>query len=224
MKSSENPAGRLGTPADQAWLHIECVPGTLMSHVAETGFLIFGPKLEFDGNLAIALGSPRKELSLDVADNSVVVVSVIPGDDAEKAVAGIADQLMHRHTLSSSEAARKLGTTVAQVRGRCSRGQLSGYRQGRLWRYPSWQFTDDGVLPGLKHVLRELPPAHPLVIHLHMTTSNEALRLGGRAVSPRTWLQGGGSFETLLRSLNQPSRESPWMMPSLHGGEGSDDI
>ncbi|TDE94092.1 hypothetical protein EXU48_11625 [Occultella glacieicola] len=55
--------------------------------------------------------------------------------------------------------------------------------------FPSWQFTDTGPLPGLRHVLPEFPDDyHPLDIAAFMTTPTDGLE--GR--TPRGWLATGG--------------------------------
>jgi excisionase family DNA binding protein len=94
--------------------------------------------------------------------------------------------------LTISEAATLLGVTEGRVRHRIARRDLHALRSGRK-RLPRWQFTDDGVLPGLPAVLRGLTrDEHPLATLAFMTTRQPELDLGDGPVSPERWLRAGG--------------------------------
>ncbi|MBE7324588.1 hypothetical protein IEQ44_07980 [Nocardioides sp. Y6] len=66
-----------------------------------------------------------------------------------------------------------------------------GPRRGNV--FPAWQFVEDGVVPGLRHVLLRLPwDWLPVDVEHWMTTANENLP---DDVSPLEWLIGGGAPE-----------------------------
>lgn len=65
-------------------------------------------------------------------------------------------------TLTAEEAAALLGVTRQAIDNRRKRGGLLGVQLGRRgYRYPAWQFTPDGILPGLGQIrtaLRDYSP------------------------------------------------------------------
>lgn len=94
--------------------------------------------------------------------------------------------------LSVSEAAKRLGVDTSRVRHRLAQGKLTGWKE-RSWRLPSWQFTDDGVLPGLDAVLAAIPDDQPpLMVAAFMNTVQPDLMLAGEPVTPRMWLLAHG--------------------------------
>lgn len=94
--------------------------------------------------------------------------------------------------LSVSEAARRLGIDTSRVRHRLAQGKLTGWKD-RSWHLPSWQFTDDGVLPGLDAVLAAVPDDQPpLMVAAFMNTVQPDLLLAGEPVTPRMWLLARG--------------------------------
>jgi len=63
----------------------------------------------------------------------------------------------HGGTLSAERAAEILNITRQAVDKRRRNGKLIGLNMGRHgYRYPTWQFTESGVLPGLEDVLAAL--------------------------------------------------------------------
>lgn len=61
--------------------------------------------------------------------------------------------------LSAEEVAGILGVTRQAVDKRRRAGKLLGLTTGRYgYRYPAWQFTNSGVVPGLQEVLAVLAP------------------------------------------------------------------
>ena len=66
--------------------------------------------------------------------------------------------------LTAEEAADLLGMTRQAIDNRRKRGKLLGVQMGkRGYRYPAWQFTPDGMLPGLSHALQALQDYSPWV-------------------------------------------------------------
>jgi hypothetical protein len=71
------------------------------------------------------------------------------------------DQLLNEHggTLTAEGVAGVLGISRQAVDKRRSAGNLIGLTTGRHgYRYPAWQFTKSGVIPGLEDVLKALAP------------------------------------------------------------------
>lgn len=65
----------------------------------------------------------------------------------------------HGGVLSAEETAKALGMTRQGVDKRRREGKLLAVQFGkRGWRYPAWQFTEDGVVEGLEGVLGALKP------------------------------------------------------------------
>ena len=97
-------------------------------------------------------------------------------------------------TLWVGEVAARLHIDASRVRHRLARRQLVGIRRADGWRLPKWQFGADGApLPGLERVLRALPAdVHPVAVARFFATAVPELRIGRTAVSPRSWLEGGG--------------------------------
>lgn len=96
-------------------------------------------------------------------------------------------------SLSTAEAARRLGISDSRVRQRAAARQIYGVRAGGAWRFPAWQFTDRGMVPGLDRVLPRLSPAlHPLSVTGFLSTPQPELVIRARTVSPLRWLATGG--------------------------------
>lgn len=93
---------------------------------------------------------------------------------------------------SVADAARHLEVDTSRIRHRLAAGRLTGWKdQG--WRLPAWQFTANGVLPGLDVVLRGLPADQPpLVVAAFMNTPQPDLVINGKSVTPRDWLLAYG--------------------------------
>ena len=65
-------------------------------------------------------------------------------------------------TLTATEVARRLGLTRQAVEQQRRGGQLLALPSGRRgYAYPAWQFTPDGVLPGLVDTLADLQVRSP---------------------------------------------------------------
>lgn len=75
------------------------------------------------------------------------------GDRARRAA--VADVL--HDALTRGQAAERLGVSAQAVSERRKLGRLVAVRHGREWRFPAWQFGDDGVLPGLAGLIEAWP-------------------------------------------------------------------
>ncbi|HEX5533523.1 MAG TPA: hypothetical protein VFX33_07260 [Actinomycetales bacterium] len=101
--------------------------------------------------------------------------------------------LLH-DALTVDQAAERLQVSPGRVRQRLSDRTLYGIQSGgrRTWRMPSWQFTQDGAVPGIDTVLRSLPPQlHPVTVTEFMHATTTDLSVVGHAVSPLQWLLSG---------------------------------
>lgn len=95
--------------------------------------------------------------------------------------------------LTVTAAASLLGIDPSRVRHRLAARRLTGWKDQGGWRLPAWQFTEDGVLPGLDAVLAAVPEDEPaLVVAAFMTSPQDDLVLAGEPGSPRQWLLAGG--------------------------------
>ena len=77
-------------------------------------------------------------------------------------------------TLSTEEVAQRLNLTRQAVDSRRKRGTLLAVQLGRRgYRFPVWQFSADGLLPGLEAMLRVLDEQSPW-IHLAFVLNQNA--------------------------------------------------
>ncbi|HEY7596493.1 MAG TPA: DNA-binding protein [Actinophytocola sp.] len=113
----------------------------------------------------------------------------------------VALQAVLRDTaLSVAGAAERIGVDSSRIRHRLADGRLTGWKDRGGWRLPVWQFTDDGVLPGLGTVLAAVPDDQPpLVVAGFMTTAQEDLRTAAEPTTPRDWLLAGGDPAAVAR-------------------------
>jgi hypothetical protein len=121
-------------------------------------------------------------------------LSPLRDDETDGRARAVAEQaVLHESALSVAEAARAIGVDASRVRHRLLARRLMGWKDRGGWRLPAWQFTEHGVLPGLEQVLAALPTDQPaLVTAAFMTTPQEDLVVGSRAITPIEWLQAGG--------------------------------
>jgi hypothetical protein len=79
--------------------------------------------------------------------------------------------------LTADQAAVRLGLGIAAVNGMAGRGELAVLREGGAWRFPSWQFTASGTLPGLLELLAGWPGS---IVALTTWVCTSRQDLGGR--------------------------------------------
>lgn len=122
-------------------------------------------------------------------------------DEPDARARAVAEQaVLHDSALTVGEAASTLGVDTSRIRHRLLDGRLMGWKDRGGWRLPAWQFTDNGVLPGLEQVLAALPKDQPaLVVAAFMTTPQQDLVAGSRPVTPCEWLQAGGEPERVAK-------------------------
>lgn len=150
--------------------------------------------------------SPRQRAAMTDAG---LDLSPRTGEEADARARTVAAQtVLAESALTAGEAARTLGVDPSRVRHKLAAGRLSGWKDQHGWRLPAWQFTGDGVLPGLAAVLASVPADQPpLVVASFMTTPQDDLVLDGRPATPRQWLLAGGPGEpvaALAATLGTP--------------------
>ncbi|HKI02615.1 MAG TPA: hypothetical protein VKK31_11590 [Thermoanaerobaculia bacterium] len=102
-----------------------------------------------------------------------------------------------KSSLSTSEAAKKLGVDPSRIRQRLTSSPptLYGIRIGTSWYIPEFQFGDGGLVRGLGEIVGRLDPElHPVAIFRWFTNPNPDLSTDGpkgRSLSPRDWLRLG---------------------------------
>ncbi|MCP5117275.1 MAG: DNA-binding protein, partial [bacterium] len=97
-------------------------------------------------------------------------------------------------SLTTAEAAIRLGVERSRIRQRLAKGSLYGIRSPKGWRLPAFQFLEDGALPGVGEAVFSLRPyLHPLAVHNFFTLPNVDLYASDldSDLSPREWLQAG---------------------------------
>lgn len=132
---------------------------------------------------------------------------VLTGDGAELTMASALltarDSFGRAAKLSTNQVASRLNRDPANVRRMLRNGDL--YAAGLIDRqtaYPSWQFTENGVLPHLRRVIAAFPSGyHARDIETVMTSPMEELK----GNSPRDWLEADGAVEPLLALLDELS-------------------
>lgn len=104
-------------------------------------------------------------------------------------------------SLTTSQAAKYLKVDPSRIRQRLRERSLYGVEYDGEKRLPRFQFERHKVLPGLAHVLAELPRhLGPLDIAEWFLSPNPDLEFEGRPeqLSPREWLLSGRSVETVV--------------------------
>lgn len=130
-------------------------------------------------------------------------------DEAEKEIAGGALSRMELRSsitpiataLGTKEVADRLKIDETRVRHRLAKDGLYSIKVDGRHRFPEWQFTEDAstLLPGLKQVIQALPgDLDPASVEGLMTSEQDNLLLRGKPVTPREWLQAGGSVDDVI--------------------------
>jgi hypothetical protein len=121
--------------------------------------------------------------------------AVGPDDAVVRGAAELAT--LRGSALSVAEAATLLGVTAARIRQRLSDPQrtLYGIERDGEWLLPRFQFTDEGVIPGIAQVISALDPKlHPVAVLRWLRNENPDLVLSDSEapLSPLAWLHAGG--------------------------------
>jgi CheY-like chemotaxis protein len=104
-----------------------------------------------------------------------------------------------RTSLTSEQAAKKLGVNQSRIRQRllATPPQLYGIRYRNAWRLPAFQFGRSGLVPNIDKVVARLDPAlDPVAVDTWFRTPNVDLAVGAeKAASPLQWLSQGRPHE-----------------------------
>ena len=109
-----------------------------------------------------------------------------------------------KSSLSTADAARRLGVDPSRIRQRLTSSppSLYGIRVGSGWVLPELQFDGNELVPGIGEVVARLDPElHPVSVFRWFTTPNPDLvaeKLGGRTLSPREWLRSGLPVQAIV--------------------------
>ena len=101
-------------------------------------------------------------------------------------------------SLTVALAAEKLGVTAGRVRQRltASPAELFGFRTGKLWMLPAFQFGSTDLVPNIERVIAKLDPGlNPVAVDRWFRLENLDLELGEDNVSPLEWLSQGGGWQ-----------------------------
>jgi hypothetical protein len=141
----------------------------LLGNLRVTGAVVARP----EDALEDAWGPAPSDVELDAIRRA--------GEHAEQATLAVALD----GALSRDEAAERIGLTPQAVSERRKAGKLVGLRRGREWRFPAWQFADDGTLPALAELIGSWP--------------GSSLALSTWAVTPSVDLEGLTPAQALRR-------------------------
>ncbi|MGD8939817.1 MAG: hypothetical protein PVJ72_10585 [Gammaproteobacteria bacterium] len=111
--------------------------------------------------------------------------------------------VMIASALSQSQAAQLLGVDQSRIRQRIGQGTLYTITgENNVKVLPRFQFTDEGVLPGLEKVLPVINnEAHPIAVQrFFLTVSSDLYSEELQAnLSPRDWLISGHNPDAVVR-------------------------
>jgi hypothetical protein len=96
-------------------------------------------------------------------------------------------------SLSTPQAAGRLGVDARRIRQLLSERRLLGVRDGVRWRVLDLQIVGDSLVPNIGQVISALPHAlSALAAATWLTSPEPDLEIGDRPVSPIEWLSTGG--------------------------------
>lgn len=102
-----------------------------------------------------------------------------------------------KSSLSTSEAAKRLGVDPSRIRQRLTADPptLYGIRIGTGWYIPEFQFDGDESIRGMGEIVSQIDPElHPVAVFRWFTSPNRDLSTddpSGGNLSPRDWLRLG---------------------------------
>lgn len=103
--------------------------------------------------------------------------------------------------LSTAQVAELLGLSQSRVRQLSASRSLT-FLPGKPRHYPSWQFSDRGLLPNITSVLREADEALDAVgLWRFFVTADPDLVFDGEPLSPSEWLAAGAEPDRVRERL-----------------------
>lgn len=123
------------------------------------------------------------------------------GTELEAIRLGAAEQFANltASALTVSEAAEILDVDESRIRQRLGDHTLHGFKAGRAWQIPSWQFEHSAELPGLAEVMASSAEHHPAALCSFMTQPSEELLADGIPTAPRDWLLAGWPVDRVAK-------------------------
>jgi hypothetical protein len=111
-------------------------------------------------------------------------------------------ELATRESLSTQQAAERLGVASSRIRQRIKAGEILAFPVDGEHRIPAVQFHREALVPGLPEVLAALPPdIAPLEFTRWFTMPcTELENSAGEAMSPRDWLLHTGDAAAAVRA------------------------
>lgn len=97
-----------------------------------------------------------------------------------------------------AKTAELLGVDESRVRQRLGNRSLHGFKAGRAWQVPSWQFEQAVEIPSLSDVVHASSEDNSIALGLFMTRPNLDLDAGDGPMSPRDWLVSGRSAQRVV--------------------------
>jgi hypothetical protein len=159
--------------------------------------------------LSEALIADSKDVKLDELDESPwgpapTDSQLASARESGRTAVGEALSAALEGALTRAQAGQRLDISPQAVSKRVAAGSLLALRRGREKRLPSWQFHEDGVLPGLGEVI-DAWPGTPLSLSRWMTLP--AVDLGGR--TPAIALRRRGGVRRVLDAM-EPLTSKAW--------------
>jgi hypothetical protein len=205
-------AGRKRRALDAAWELVQsrsCITMRELAHelASVDDFRVILIALS-DSDLVVTTPDKLRE---DPADNMEATWGPDPSEaeltEARRAGDGAAQAALDTaltDALSRDAAAQRIGVSPQAVSDRVKAGKLVGLRRGREWRFPSWQFADDGTLPGLDELIATWPST-PLALSTWAVTPSPDLE--GRTPAQALGRRGGPER---VRELAHAVSASAW--------------
>lgn len=147
------------------------------------GSTTIGPLIPVGGRLTASEVALLEAEGLDLSP-------LEPGAEDPVAVTAAITATLLANALTIEAAAEHLRTSEADVMDRIRERSLYGVEGALL---PQFQFTADGLVPGIDRVLQAAPAAlHIVELWGWLTNTDPNLDVGGQPYSPRDWLLSGG--------------------------------
>lgn len=165
------------------------------------------PLTDLLGEISRALGTPPPATSpLTAAQEDALraagsyVTEMPPAAQRASTMAAKQHSELIATSLTTKDVAQLLSVTPGRISQRVAAKTLYSLRVGNTLRFPRFQFTEAGELPGWKHVCPTLPEnVPPISVENLMTRPSPDLTQQGEQLSPAAWLASGGSPDDVVR-------------------------
>lgn len=136
-----------------------------------------------------------EKAALRAAGSLVEPEDVLPTGERPSVRTALRHQSLLVDALTTDDVAHLLGVSASRVRQRSGEGTLYSMSRGsRGLRFPRFQFTDRGELPGWGAVCKALPEhANPVAVEYFLSHTHPDLE--GGVLTPTQWLVAGNPAE-----------------------------